>query len=208
MVTLESLIDTLRERLKTEAVVRVPASLDEYFELIQDCEFDVAYIDHEIVATMSQASEIHELLVATIIRLLGNAFLNTESRVYGSNRPIYIADCQRAFNADALVVKGKTELYHRERAIAATLNPMIVVEVLSESNKDKDFTEKLNCYKTIPSLQQIIQIDQYKPFVSTYVRLPQPHQWLNTDYNSMDEAILVADFEIPMRDLYRNVFES
>lgn len=208
MVTLESLIDTLRERLKTEAVVRVPASLDEYFELIQDCEFDVAYIDHEIVATMSQASEIHELLVATIIRLLGNAFLNTESRVYGSNRPIYIADCQRAFNADALVVKGKTELYHRERAIAATLNPMIVVEVLSESNKDKDFTEKLNCYKKIPSLQQIIQIDQYKPFVSTYVRLPQPHQWLNTDYNSMDEAILVADFEIPMRDLYRNVFES
>lgn len=208
MVTLESLIDTLRERLKTEAVVRVPASLEEYFELIQDCEFDVAYIDHEIVATMSQASEIHELLVATIIRLLGNAFLNTESRVYGSNRPIYIADCQRAFNADALVVKGKTELYHRERAIAATLNPMIVVEVLSESNKDKDFTEKLNCYKKIPSLQQIIQIDQYKPFVSTYVRLPQPHQWLNTDYNSMDEAILVADFEIPMRDLYRNVFES
>jgi Uma2 family endonuclease len=208
MVALESLIDTLRERLKTEAMVRVPASLEEYFELIQDCEFDVEYIDHEIVATMSQASEIHELLVATIIRLLGNAFLNTESRVYGSNRPIYVADCQRAFNADALVVKGKTELFQRERAIAATLNPMIVVEVLSESNKDKDFTEKLNCYKKIPSLQQIIQIDQYKPFVSTYVRLPQPHQWLNTDYNSMDELILVSDFEIPMRDLYRNVFES
>ena len=207
MVALESLIDTLRERLKTEAVVRVPASLEEYFELIQDCEFDVEYIDHEIVATMNQASEIHELLVANFIGLLFIKFqAKSDCRVYGSNRPIYVADCQRVFNADALVVKGKTELYHRERAIAATLNPMIVVEVLSESNKDKDFTEKLNCYKTIPSLQQIIQIDQYKPFVSTYVRLPQPHQWLNTDYNSMDEAILVTDFEIPMRDLYQNVF--
>ena len=152
MVALESLIDTLRERLKTEAVVRVPASLEEYFELIQDCEFDVEYIDHEIVATISQASEIHELLVANFIWLLGNAFLNTESRVYSSNRPVYVADCQRVFNADALVVGGKTELHHPERAIAATLNPMIVVEVLSESNKDKDFTEKLNCYKAIPSL--------------------------------------------------------
>ena len=83
MVALESLIDTLRERLKTEAVVRVPASLEEYFELIQDCEFDVEYIDHEIVATMSQASEIHELLVANFIGLLFIKFqAKSDCRVY------------------------------------------------------------------------------------------------------------------------------
>ena len=59
--------------------------MEEYFDLIQDNElYDIEFYNHEITVKMSTATDSHELLVATIIRLLGNNFLDTDCRVYGS----------------------------------------------------------------------------------------------------------------------------
>jgi Uma2 family endonuclease len=203
----ENLETTIAELLEEQELIRLPATLEEYFDLIQDNEYyDIEFHNHEITVKMSTATDSHELLVANIIRLLGNNLLDTDCRVYGSNRPVYSSECEAAYNADVLVVKGPTELFPRKRKIAATMNPRIVVEVLSDSNKGQAFNEKLACYKKIPTLHQIIQVNQYKPEISVYTRTDDPHLWFNHDYDTLEMKVKVENFELSMKEIYRNLF--
>lgn len=204
----ENLETTIAELLEEQEIVRLPATLEEYFDLIQDNEYyDIEFYNHEITVKMSTTTDSHELLVMTIGALLFNEFRkNPDYRVYGSNRPVYVPECETAYNADVLVVKGPTELFPRKRKIAATLNPRIVVEVLSDSNKGQGFNEKLAYYKKIPTLYQIIQVNQCKPEISVYTRTDDPHLWLNHDYDSLEMNVKVEDFELSMKEIYRNLF--
>jgi Uma2 family endonuclease len=208
MTTELSLKETLLEKLKTQSEVRISGSVVEYFSLLDELEgteITVEFNENEIISYMSQATEIHELMVGNIIIIIGNKLWDTDSRVYGSNRPVYATECKKGFNPDVLIVKGATELYPRERQVAATLNPRVVIEVLSDSNQGIGFLEKISCYKKIQTLQQILLINQYKPSISSYLRTSE-NEWLNHEYDGLDENIKIEDFTIASKDIYRNVF--
>ena len=208
----KTLRETILENLKNQAEYRFSASVVEYFTLIEDLEateVNVEFNGKEIITYTSQATEKHELIVGNLV---GNIYIQLlkqgyeEYRVYGSNRPVYATECQKGFNADVLVVKGATELYPRERQVAATLNPRIVIEVLSNSNEGIGFLEKTNCYKKIASLQQILLVNQYEPKISSYTRIDE-NEWLNHEYEGLGKNIKIEDFTLSVSDIYRNVFE-
>lgn len=201
-------LDDLRKQLETEDSVRVPATEADYFALL-DALADDVYLEfdaHHLIARPNVNTENHELITASVIRLLGNGLLTKPDYwVMGSNRPVYVADCALGFAPDVLVVKGPTELYPRKRAMAATLNPWLLVEVMSESNRGEEFQRKLHCYKQIPTLQQILLIERDWMLVSSYTRTDRPNQWLNTDYFRPDETVTVGDLTLPMTEVYRSV---
>lgn len=208
MTTELSLKETLIEKLKTQSEVRISGSVVEYFSLLDELEgteITVEFNENEIISYMSQATENHELMVGNIIIIIGNKLWDTDSRVYGSNRPVYATECKKGFNPDVLIVKGATELYPRERQVSATLNPRVVIEVLSDSNQGIGFLEKISCYKKIQTLQQILLINQYKPSISSYLRTSE-NEWLNHEYDGLDENIKIEDFTIASKDIYRNIF--
>jgi len=201
-------LSDLRHELETEAIVRLPATRDDYFALLNEQADDV-YLEFDtdhLIARSNVNTENHELITASVIRLLGNGFLERpEYRVFGSNRPVYVIDCELGFAPDVLVVKGPTELYPRKRAMAATLNPWLLVDVISDSNRSEEFQRKLHCYKQIPALQQILLIEQNWMIVSSYTRTDRPNQWLNIDYIRPDEAVAVGDVRLPMTEIYSHV---
>lgn len=202
-ITLEDLI---HDGLQLKPTVRIPATTDDYFDLLQDNElYDIEYFNHEITVHMSSASDEHELLVATLIRLLGNKYYDTNYRVYGSNRPVYIKEMQAGYNADVMVLKGPTQLFPREKAIAATLNPYLLIEVLSESNKSKDFIQKIENYKKIESLEYLITVNQYSPKFSVFIR--NQNNWEEKKYKTIEENVMIGDLELPMKEMYRNLFD-
>lgn len=209
MVEEKTLYEHIAAKLKWQKQVEVPASVADYFELMQDCEFDLEFVDNTIIAEMSIATEIHELLVANIIRVLGNKYLKTNCRVYGSNRPVYVPECNRGFNADVLVVKGPTELYPRQRTVTATLNPYIMVEVLSESNKSEEFTsEKMGCYRKIASLRQIILVSQKRPHVEVYTKNVDDGLWTLRDFDDFSKPVQLVDFDVDLSEIFLNVHEQ
>ncbi len=210
MVQEITLAEHILDELQRKQVVSVSATEEDYFELMQHAhDFDLDFNTDILTARMSIATEIHELLVANIIRIFGNKYLKSDCRVYGSNRPVYVPDCKRGFNADVLVVKGPTELFPRQRTVAATLNPHIMVEVLSESNKFEDFSsEKLACYRKIKSLNQIILVRQDIAHVEVYTRNSQDNTWTLRDCNSFTEPIKLLDFNVDLSEIYLNVHES
>lgn len=201
-------IDGLRYQLETQPTVRIPATPDDYFALLEEQADDV-YIElynHHLIARPNVNTENHELVTANVIRLLGNATLHDSSfRVMGSNRPVYVVECELGFAPDALVMKGPTELYPRKKAMAATLNPWLLVEVLSESNRNEEFVRKVACYKKIPAIQHIMQIEPDFLWATVYSRTETPNVWLNADCFDLSDTVRIGDFSLPMAEIYRNV---
>ncbi len=198
----------LQHQLETEDEVRFVATADDYFELLED-ENDAVYLEFNrgnLIARPNVNTENHELITATFIGLISNGLLPDPAyRVLGSNRPVYVLECQLGFAPDVLVIHGPTELYPRPKRMAATLNPWLLVEVRSDSNSNQEFYDKLHCYKQIPSLQHLLVIASDSMTVSAYTRTDRPNQWLNIDYMHPDDVLPMGDFTVPMAELYRNV---
>ncbi len=90
--------------------------------------------------------------------------------------------------------------------MTAVLNPKIIVEVHSDSTRDYDYGRKLNCYKQMPSVKQIIYIESVgKPHVSLFTRTNRPNEWLNNDFDALQEAFPVNGDYVSMADLYLKI---
>jgi Uma2 family endonuclease len=133
-----------------------------------------------------------------------------EYQVIGSNAKIFIGEERKGYNADVVVVEGAVQqraCKHNKRTSHGISNAHIIVEILSESTRNFDLTEKLEDYKQIPSLQQIIYFDQANVWASTYIR-KNANEWLNIDYKSLTDSIPVKDGFIDLEKVYSKIFEG
>jgi Uma2 family endonuclease len=200
--------------------IRVAATFEEYLDFSHDCEYRVHYrngqiisfieIDEKTKTVMGEATVTHERLVARMIHFLTNVFgIDSEFQILGSNTKIFIAEDRKGCNPDVAVVKGNAieKKYRTARSTRKGVsNPHLIVEVLSESTRDFDLSEKLTDYKTIPSLQQIIFLEQGAVWASTYIRQSE-NRWLNIDFDKTEHQIPVSDGFIGLDKIYSKRFE-
>ena len=88
---------------------------------------------------------------------------------------------------------------------ATVKNSILIVEVLSDSTTAFDLGEKLEIYKQIPSLQQILFVSQYKPWVISYTRTTNPIEWLNTSVHTIADSIIVLANTVALADIYKKI---
>lgn len=81
--------------------------------------------------------------------------------------------------------------------------PVLVVEVLSESNRVFDFARKLEEYKRVPSLRHIVFVDQDDPEVIHWRRVPGG-QWEDETLQGLDAVVSLPDLDLslPLAVLY------
>lgn len=202
---METVSITLPDALEEDKLLRLSATWEEYLELAEDTPYTIQFLNGEII--ISQATDIHEELVGTLIWLFRNALLDQPYfRILGSNVKLVVSEQHSDFNADMSVVRGPSEYALTPGgnvSKARIKNPEIVVEVLSKSTRKFDMTEKITYYKLIPSLQYILFVDQYRPFASVYARTNVPDEWLNHDYRTLDSVVRLGAIELPMEAIYR-----
>jgi len=185
--------------------VRFPASRDEFWELLEEAEYRVDYFDHEIIASMSYESDKHSDLTTEMSHLLKKIFpkSNRRFKVHNSNRPLCIPGCNYAvFNPDGSVTAEPFEVYEYRPGMNAELCPVLLFEVLSLSTRARDFGEKLPCYKKIPSLHQIVFLEQHNMEVILFERLEGQNRWLETTLTQPDDIIAVHGQPISLREIY------
>jgi Uma2 family endonuclease len=204
MVIAQDLQSTILERLKTEAVVRIPASEVEYFAVADQLPFKVEYHNSEII-TMGLASYWHEVLVMTIGGILQNIFaFSEEYTVLGSNAGVQIPKFEGGYYLpDVMVVKGEPAFKPNSTAIIT--NPYLLVEIQSPSTTRFDSDIELPEYKQQDSLQQIIYVNQNRARVSSYRRTDQPNTWINQEFFSLEEVMQVEGQEVLIKDIYRKI---
>lgn len=207
---------TWAEREEAPAELRVEATYEEYLELAELVPYNIDYLNGEIISiedhdgettSMSQATDIHEQLIGQIITLFNNIFDDQpDYRVLGSSVKICVIETGAEFNADVSVVKGSSDyvtLPSGKVSKSRIKNPIIIVEVLSKSTKAYDQSEKLDQYRLISSVQHILFVSQEEIFARVYSRTAQPNQWVDADYRSLDDVVMMDTLELPLRKIYR-----
>ena len=85
-------------------------------------------------------------------------------------------------------------------------NPVLIVEVLSESTEAYDRGEKFRLYRKLPSLQEYVLISQDRALVEVFTHKAD-NIWEMRAYAELAETIALNSLnaKIAMTDVYRNV---
>jgi hypothetical protein len=83
--------------------------------------------------------------------------------------------------------------------------PRLIIEVLSPSTEWFDQTQKLEEYKSIPSVAQIAFLSQSRPFGRVWTR--EGEAWASIDAEGMDASFAFAAIEtdVPLSEAYESV---
>ena len=126
------------------------------------------FLEGEIYA-MAGGSEEHSALAAEMVRLLGNAVGDRPCRVHTSNLRIYVEPVGLATFPDGSVICGPLQ-QHEPSPTATAVNPMILVEVTSDSSEDYDTGPKLEYYRTIPTLREYLIVSHRERRITVNAR--------------------------------------
>jgi Uma2 family endonuclease len=126
------------------------------------------FLDGEIYA-MAGGSEDHSALAAEVLRVLGNAVGDRPCRVHTSDLRLYVEAVGLATFPDGSVVCGGVR-QHEPSPRATALNPMVLLEVTSDSSEDYDTGAKLEYYRTIPTLRDYIIVSHRERRIAIHSR--------------------------------------
>ena len=88
---------------------------------------------------------------------------------YSSDVKVHVTASHRTYYPDGSVVYDTPEISSKDKH--ALINPILIVEVLSESMVAFDRGNKFAHYRKIPSLREYVLVSQSEPIVDTYYRL-------------------------------------
>ena len=143
----------------------------DYVALEQTSSTKHEFLGGEIYAMAGGSAE-HAALSAQLLRLLGNAIGATRPcRVYSSDLRVYVESVGLATFPDGAVICGPVE-QHQPSPSSTALNPVVLVEVTSDSSEEYDTGFKLEAYQTIPSLADYIVVSHRERRVTVYSREP------------------------------------
>ena len=178
-------------------------TLDEYFELEEKSEFRHEYHDGYIVPITS-ASENHGRIVSNMVFLLQKCLKNTECDVFASDRPVYSKAYNWVFYPDVMSVCGERKYYEHSKNVRATINPSVLIEIISPSTQHIDRSIKLRCYRRFSSLKQYVIIEQDFIFIQIYEQ-DETGRWTAKIYDEENDEIQLDDCIISVKEIYHKV---
>lgn len=159
-----------------QAARRIKWTEDEYLERERRSPAKNEFLDGEIYA-MAGATLRHNTIAANVIMALGRLVHGKPCRTFTSDQRIHVPATGLYTYPDAGILCGKPQLHDKDGM--SLLNPLLLVEVLSRSTEDYDRGEKLEHYRNIPSVTEVLLVSTSGPRVDHHRRL-EPEQWLLT----------------------------
>ena len=132
-------------------------TLEEYLHREQAAEFRSEYFRGEMFA-VAGASANHNLIVLNAGASLRDQLKKKPCRVYSSDLKLRIEATGLYSYSDLSVVCGEPQLESNGGDVL--LNPVVLVEVLSDSTEAYDRGKKFEHYRTIPSLKHYVLVAQ------------------------------------------------
>ena len=171
---------------------------EEYLRLERAAETKSEY-DDGVIYAMAGASLEHNLIVGNLNWSLRNR-LPSSCRVLPSDMKVRILNPTRFYYPDVSVVCETPRFADDETDVL--LNPLIVFEVLSDSNVT--YT-KFRSYQTIDSIQELVFVTQDLYLVEHYRR--DGEHWIYTVVQGRDAHVTLpaVNCELPLADVYYQI---
>ncbi len=162
-----------------------------------------------VIIPMAGSSITHNVIVGNLYFYLRSTLMKTTRKYtcFATDLRVWIPARNAYTYPDVLVIAGEPQR-HNERDDTIT-NPVLVIEVLSESTRRYDRDEKFIGYRSLPSLHDYLLIDQAQCLVEQFTRVEET-KWLLTEYHDMAQAVplsFAADESItlPLQHIYEQV---
>ena len=155
---------------------------------------------------MAGASHQHNLIVANTVGALWSALRDRPCEVYPSDMRVKVEATGLYAYPDVTVVCGPPRL--EDEHGDTLLNPLVLVEVLSDSTESFDRGGKFEQYRTIPSLAEVVFVSQKEAHVEHFERQADG-SWRLREYRAGQRLVLPAPgCEVAVDDLYLRVFPA
>lgn len=178
-------------------------SPEDYLALERRAELKSEYFDGEIFA-MVGASEPHNLIVVNTLSEVRQQLKKRPCRVYANDMRLKVSPTGLFTYPDVVVVRGQAQFDDSQRD--TLLNPILIVEVLSDSTEAYDRGRKFEHYRKLESLMEYVLIAQHRPHVESYRR--QPDQcWVLTESDGLGSRLRLdaIDRELALAEIYDKV---
>jgi Uma2 family endonuclease len=176
---------------------------EEYLELeVKSLERN-EYINGEIIPMVGGMPN-HNLIIGNFYAALNFALRKQPYFVFVTDQRLWIPKSRIYTYPDVMIVQGELQLQSGRKD--TIINPFIIIEVLSKSTQEYDRGDKFKAYRTIPSFQEYILIDQYSFHVEQYSKTDN-NQWLFLEKDGQEASLQLSkiNFEISLLDLYDKV---
>jgi Uma2 family endonuclease len=178
-------------------------TFEEYLELTEVAEEKYEYHDGDLIEMIDRTGN-HSIVTTNISAEINLKTRKTKCVAFNSDMNVWIPKCKRGLFPDASVVCGQPK-YTTERQTVLE-NPMLIIEVLSESTKTKDKGEKFECYRSLESFKEYVLVYQTIPRVETWYK-EAADLWRISSAHGLDKSIYLhsLDLTISLKDVYTNI---
>ena len=169
----------------------------------------VSRVKHEYIAgavfAMAGAKNAHNMISVNALLAFGIRLKGQACRPYNSDTKIRIR------------MKGNVRFYYPDLSIICKSNdldesfqdqPVVIVEVLSDSTRRLDDGEKRDAYFTIPSLTHYILLEQDSAVAVVYQRTGDHFE--RHEFTNLADMIVIdgLGLSLPLQDLYDGVLSN
>lgn len=179
-------------------------TVEEYLAHEAKSERRHEYYDGEIFAMAGNTPD-HIRIVGNLSRFLGQLFDDQPCEVFTTE--LKVRTKKNLFTYPDAAIVCDEPVFEAPKPFTL-LNPLVLIEVLSDSTENYDRTDKFKHYKTIPSLGEYVLIHQDEPLVEVFTKnsdgnwpdKPRLALGLDTEVN-----LLAVPCKLRLADIYRKV---
>lgn len=182
-------------------------SLADYLSLEEETNEKYEYYNGYVYA-MAGGSYEHNTITMNIsseinLKLKGKScqIMNSDTKLYLENKNSYVYP-------DAMIICGEKE--PAENLKGAFKNPVVIIEVLSESTEAYDRGDKFDLYRELPSLRHYILVKQDEAKIHIYSRQSSTSLWNIRTVEGLENSLDIELSEtltlyIPLADIYDRI---
>ncbi|MEQ8673653.1 MAG: Uma2 family endonuclease [Aggregatilineales bacterium] len=176
----------------------------EYLAFEQESAEKHEFADGKIIA-MTGASWVHNLICVNTSTTLNVQLADTECHVTSNDLRLKVDSKHHYRYPDVMVICGTPEFVLKRNDTIT--NPVVVIEILSESTALIDRNDKLDEYTRIESVQAYVMISQTEAKIERYLRQADSADWLYTRVSGLESVLEIPPIHCTLKlsEIYNKV---
>jgi len=185
------------------AIPKTKLTPEEYLEIERKAEYKSEYFGGEVFA-MAGAKRRHNVIAWNIGGELRQHLKGRNCEAYPAAMRVFVLQTGLYTYPDLVVVCGKPQF--QDNAFDTLLNPILIIEVLSDTTETYDRGKKFQHYRSIEILQEYVLVSQDEARIEKYVKRGDGF-WLLSEAVGLDSEIEFASIEcrIALAEVYDKI---
>ena len=176
---------------------------EEYLEIERKAEFKSEYYNGEMFA-MAGGSPRHAFIIGNLVYEFVGQLKGRACQVGSSDLRLRVSPSGLYTYPDVMVICGEPRYADDQKD--TLLNPIVIVEVLSESTREYDLGRKFWFYRELPSVHEYIMVEQDAPRIVQWTRQDERHGTLS-EANDLNQSVQLTSIDcvLKLSDVYDKV---